>query len=227
MDNQNSAAAVQNRLWGKISLFLSSKAGIIFRFALTGLFISFAVWFFNHQKTELHTVSKVIFNAKPIWIAAGLTIVVIYIILQGLMYVTSFAAVNARLSLPDAIILFLKRNFISVFIPAGGVSSLAFFGQTIEKKGVNRSTIYFASSIYGFVGILSLIIVAVPAFMFAVSGNDGGFNRWPALLGALLILILIYLLYKSIMGKKSAYRLILRIFPGVKEIGRASCRERV
>ena len=216
MDNQNSAVAVQNRLWEKISLFFSSNAGIIFRFALTGLFISFAVWFFNHQKTELHTVSEVIFDAKPGWIAAGLTLVVIYIILQGLMYVTSFAAVDARLSLWDAIILFLKRNFISVFIPAGGVSSLAFFGQAIENKGVPRSKIYFASSIYGFVGILSLIMVAIPAFMFAVSGNDGGLNRWYAILGALLILLLIYLLYKSLMGKKSAYRLILRIFPGVK-----------
>jgi len=216
MDNQKSVAAVQNKLWGKISLFFSSNAGIIFRFALTGLFISFAVWFFNHQKTELHSVSKVIFDARPAWVAAGLSLVLIYILLQGLMYVTSFAAVNAKLSLWDAIILFLKRNFISVFIPAGGISSLAFFGGTIEKKGVSRSQIYFASSIYGFVGILSLIMVAIPAFMFAVSGDEGGLKRWYAILGALLILFLIYFLYKSLIGKKSAYKLILRLFPGTK-----------
>jgi len=216
MDNLQSAATVQNKRWGKISLFFSSNAGIIFRFALTGLCISFAVWFFNHQKTELHSVSKVLYAARPEWIAAGLALVLIYIILQGLMYVKSFAAVNAKLSLWDAIILFLKRNFISVFIPAGGISSLAFFGGTIEKKGVSKSQIYFASSIYGFVGILSLIMVAIPAFMFAVSGNEGGLNRWYAILGALLILFLIYLLYKSLRAKKSAYKLILRIYPGAK-----------
>jgi phosphatidylglycerol lysyltransferase len=164
----------------------------------------------------LHTVSKVIFEARPAWIAAGLALVLVYILLQGLMYVSSFASVNAKISIGDAIILFLKRNFISVFIPAGGLSSLAFFGGSIEKKGVSKSQIYFASSIYGFIGILSLILVAVPALMFAVSGNDGGFNRWYAIAGALLILFLIYFLYKSLIGKKAAYRIILKIYPGAE-----------
>lgn len=197
----------------KIAILSQGNLKIFLQFALTGLFISLAVWFFNHEKTELHEVGKVIMHANPAWITAGLALVMIYIALQGLMYVSSFAAVNAKVNLWDAIILFLKRNFISVFIPAGGISSLAFFGNTIEKKGVSRPQMYIASSIYAFIGIVSVIIVAVPAFLFAITGNSGGPEKWYAVAGAILILILMYSLYKSILGKKTAYRLLARIYP--------------
>ena len=99
------------------------------------------------------------------------------------MYVTSFASIELKLKLWDAIILFLKRNFISVFLPAGAVSSLAFFSNEIEKKGITRTQVYFASSIYAFVGILSVVIVAIPAFLFAVSGGSIGMGKWYALGG--------------------------------------------
>ncbi len=195
------------------ALMFRNNAGIIVRYSLTALFIGLAVWFFNHEKTELHSVSKVMLEARPAWITAGLGLVIIYIMLQGLMYVASFASVNAKINLWDATILFLKRNFISVFIPAGGISSLAFFSKTIENKGISRSQIYFASSIYAFVGILSVIIVAFPAFLFAVSPDSNGLSKWLALFGAILILVLFYLIYKALLGKKLLYKWLIKIYP--------------
>ncbi len=197
----------------KIATLFRGNSGIIVRYSLTGLFIGLAVWFFHHEKTELHSVSKVIFEARPAWITAGLGLVIIYILLQGFMYVASFASVNAKVTLWDAVILFLRRNFISVFIPAGGISSLAFFSKAIEKKGVSRSQIYFASSIYAFVGILSVIVVAFPAFLFAVSHDKSGMAKWYALSGAILILALFYFIYKSLMSKKSLYKWLIKIYP--------------
>lgn len=197
----------------KIVSLSPGNTKVFLQFALTGLFISLAIWFFNHEKTELNDVSKVILHASPTWMAAGLVLVLIYILLQGLMYVSSFAAVNAKVNLWDAVILFLKRNFISVFIPAGGISSLAFFGNVIEKKGVAKSQSYIASSIYAFIGIISVIIVAVPAFLFAISGNNSGPEKWYALAGAVLLLLLMYSLYKSVIGRKSVYRLLVKIYP--------------
>jgi phosphatidylglycerol lysyltransferase len=198
---------------GKIALLFQNNTGIIIRFTLTGLFIGLAVWFFNHERTELRSVGHVLFSANPAWITAGLGLLILYIFLQGCMYVTSFASVDAKLNPWDATILFLKRNFVSVFIPAGGISSLAFFSSSVEKKGISRSQVYFASSIYAFVGILSVIIVAIPAFIFAVSGNGSKNTRWFALIGAILILVLIYFIYKSIITKKSLYRFIIKIYP--------------
>jgi phosphatidylglycerol lysyltransferase len=196
--NQQKSATLSpgEKVSGKIALLFRNSSGIIFRFTLTGLFIGLAVWFFNHERTELRSVGHVLFSANPAWIMAGLGLLLLYISFQGYMYVTSFASVNAKLNFRDAIILFLKRNFISVFIPAGGISSLAFFSSSVEKKGISRSQVYFASSIYAFVGILSVIIVAIPAFIFAVSGNSTKNTRWLSLIGAILILVFIYFIYK-------------------------------
>ena len=197
----------------KISSLFTGNVKVVFRFLFTGLFIGLAVWFFNHEKTELSGVSKVLFAAKPGWVIAGFALFVFYVFIQGLMYIASFAAVNARLSIWDSVILFLKRNFISVFLPAGGISSLAFFSTSIEKKGITRTQVYYASSIYASVGILSVIIVAIPAFLFALPGKDIGSGKLYALAGAILILATFFIAFKSLLDKKSLYRLVTRIYP--------------
>lgn len=198
-----------------VALF-KGNVKVVLRFMLTALFIGLAVWFINHEKTELHGVSKVLFSSKPEWIIAGLGLVVFYIFIQGLMYVTSFAAINARLGIWDAVILFLKRNFISVFLPAGGISSLAFFNNIVERRGITKTQAYFASSINAFVGILTVIIVAIPAFLFAVSGSRSGIGKWYALGCAVILLLLFYLLYKSLLRKKIIYFSLIKIWPGAE-----------
>ena len=197
----------------KISLLFKGNVKAVFRFLFTALFIGLAVWFFNHERTELSSVSKTLFAAKPGLIIAGLALVVFYIFIQGLMYIASFATVNARINVWDSVVLFLKRNFISVFLPAGGISSLAFFSTPIEKKGISRTQIYYASSIYAFVGILSVVIVAIPAFLFAVQGRDVGSGKMYALAGSILLLAIFYFAYKSLINKKLLYKLVARFYP--------------
>ena len=200
-------------IFEKISSLFTGNVKAVFRFIFTGLFIGLAMWFFNLKKEELQSVSSTLFAADPGWIIAGFALVLFYIFIQGLMYIASFAAINVRLNVWDSIILFLKRNFISVFLPAGGISSLAFFSTAIEKKGITRTQVYYASSIYAFVGILSVIIVAIPAFLFALPRKDVGSGKIIALAGAILLLAVFYLAFKSLINKKSLYRLVTRIYP--------------
>ena len=213
MGKEDSTVTVRNFFRDKVFIFLNENARIITQFLFTALFIFLAAWFIFHQKHELNTVRLVISDANKYWILAGLGLVAFYIFIQGLMYVTSFAAINVRLNLWDAVILFLKRNFISVFLPAGAVSSLAFFSKEIEKKGVTKTQVYFASSIYAFVGILSVVIVAIPAFLFAVSGGSMEMGRWYALAGVILILVFFGVVYYSLVKKGKIYSLIIRFFP--------------
>ncbi len=93
------------------------------------------------------------------------------------MYVFAFASGRNKVSLIDSIILFIKRNFISVFLPAGGISSLAFFTGAIESKEIKKTQIHFASSIYGFIGILSVVIVAIPAFILCTCQRNNRIRR--------------------------------------------------
>jgi phosphatidylglycerol lysyltransferase len=213
MIKENSSASIRDFFKEKVFIFLNENAKLITQFLFTALFIILAAWFTFHQKRELFHVRNILSEANRYWVLAGLALVIFYIFIQGVMYVTSFASIDTKLKLWDAIILFLKRNFISVFLPAGAVSSLAFFSNEIEKKGITRTQVYFASSIYAFVGILSVVIVAIPAFLFVVSGGSVGMGRWYALTGVILILLLFVFVYFSLLKKGLLYRWILKVFP--------------
>jgi phosphatidylglycerol lysyltransferase len=213
MRKENSAFSIKSFFKDKIFVFLTENGKVITQFLFTALFIGMAAWFIKHEKPELSNVRDIILSANKNWILAGLGLVLFYIFIQGVMYVTSFASLNIRLKLWDAIILFLKRNFISVFLPAGAVSSLAFFSRDIEKKGITRTQIYFASSIYAFVGILSVVIVAVPAFLFIITGGNMGTGRWYALAGVILILLLFIFIYYSLIKKWILYNLLMKVYP--------------
>jgi len=213
MIKENSSRSIRNFFKEKVFIFLNENARLITQFLFTALFIILAAWFTFHQKRELLHVRNLLSEANRYWVIIGLALVLFYIFIQGAMYVTSFASINTKLKLWDAIILFLKRNFISVFLPAGAVSSLAFFSNEIEKKGITRTQVYFASSIYAFVGILSVVIVAIPAFLFVVSGGGIGMSKWYALAAVMAILLLFVFVYYSLLKRGKLYYWILKIFP--------------
>lgn len=70
MEKQKQVDTLKNKFRGKFVLLFRNNAGVIIRFTLTGLFIGLAVWFFNHQKTELHSVGQVLFDANRGWLVA-------------------------------------------------------------------------------------------------------------------------------------------------------------
>ena len=195
------------------NIFFRENKKIILQFIFTVFFFAVGIWFLKHEKTELVKVKSAISASAWQYVLAGLCITGLYILLQGLMYVSSFAALGKRVSLADSSVLFIKRNFISVFLPAGGISSLAFYSDTIEQKGIKRSQIYFASSIYAFVGFLSVVIVAIPAFFYSMAEGTTGSGEWYALFTVLFLVLVTFLLYRSLMGKGWLYRLIIRWIP--------------
>jgi phosphatidylglycerol lysyltransferase len=213
MEKNNISSSVLNFIKEKIFIFLHENGKLLTQFIFTALFIGMAVWFISHEKMELINVKKILFSADTSWVLVGTGLVLFYIFIQGVMYMNAFASINAKIKLWDAIILYLKRNFISVFLPAGGVASIAFFNSGIEKNGITRTQGYFASSIYAFVGILSVVIVAVPAFLFVITGGSIGIGKWVALGCVIVILGLIIFIYYSLLKRWLIYKLILKIYP--------------
>jgi len=193
--------------------FLRENKKIILQFIFTLFFIAIGIWFIQHERSELFKVKDVLSTANSLWIIAGIFLTAVYIILQGLMYVFSFGATRHKVSRYDATILFIKRNLISVFLPAGGVSSLAFFTGAIEQKGIKNTQIHFASSIYGFVGILSVIIVAVPAFLYALVEGTIGSGEWYALAAIILLKLALIFIYRSILKKGAFYSFLVKLVP--------------
>lgn len=196
--------------------FIRENGKIVAQFVLTLFFIVVGIWFLKHEQPELHKVRVIINEASLPWFLAGIILTFVYIALQGLMYTASFGAVRKKLGLFPAIILFLKRNFISIFLPAGGVSSLAFFTGDIEKKGISKTQIHFASSIYAFVGILSVIIIALPAFVIGMLRGGIGSGEWYALGAIVFLVVLLFVAFRSLSGNGLVYRLLTRFAPSVR-----------
>lgn len=213
MERQLSIGMISRLYKEHANPFLRENKKIIIQFVFTLFFFAIGIWFIQHEKSELVRVQGVLRSARWEWVLLGIFITVCYILLQGLMYVFSFAATRHKVSLVDSTLLFIKRNLISVFLPAGGVSSLAFFTGAIENKGIKNSQIHFASSIYGFVGILSVVIVAVPAFLYAVVEGTVGSGEWYALAAIILLKIALFFCYRSILQKGVLYRVLLKFIP--------------
>jgi phosphatidylglycerol lysyltransferase len=196
--------------------FILENRKIIFQFIFTLFFIGIGIWFIKHEGAEIGDLKNAITKSKRSWVIAGMLLTVIYILLQSLMYVASFASVNCSVTLKNSISLFLKRNFISVFLPAGGISSLTFFTDSFKKKGIKGTQIFFASVIYGFVGILSVVIVAIPLFIYALINGTIGSNEGLAILGIIALLTILILVYQSILKEGWIYKWMIKSFPFAK-----------
>lgn len=188
---------------------------LIARFFLTFLFIAIGTWFFKHEQSELQQVGDAIVTSKLPYILLGIGLTVLYLFAQGSMYTFAFAAVGISIRIVPATLLFLKRNFISIFIPAGGVTSLAFFTGDFEKEGISKTKIHFASSIYAFVGIVSVVLVSIPIFLYAMFDGFAGSGEWLALVAMVVFVVSIYLAYRSVVNKGLLYRLLARFIPSL------------
>lgn len=192
---------------------LSRNGKIITQFILTVFFLAVAIWFIKQEQSELSQVKNSFTNVETKWILAGGFATIIYILLQGLMYVTSFWAIGVKIKLTQGLILFLKRNFISVFIPAGGVASLYFFTESLSKKGIEKVQIHLASTIYGFIGILSVIIVGIPLILYALLNGKIISSEWIGMCLIVFLILALFLLFNSILNKGTANKLMIKWFP--------------
>jgi len=194
------------------------KYKIILQIILGLLFVLFGIYFIEKEQVEMGKVKDALLSAQPIWVIGGLILVGIFVLVQGLMYQQSFRAIHERIRLSTGIGLFLKRNLISVFLPAGVLTNMLFFNKSVEKNdGVNKTQIYFASSIFSFCSILSAVIIGIPAlFWLLIKGSLSGTMVWGILLTSLLIVIIVYFVI-SIVKKGKVFQFLESKFPSFRE----------
>ena len=199
-----------------VAPFFQENGKILLQFIFTLFFIGISIWFIKHEGTELGEVKNALVAANWVWVLVGVVLTATYILLMGQMYVFSFAATGSKVSLMDCTFLFIKRNLISIFLPAGGIASYAFFSGKIESKGVRKSQILFASTIYGFVGILSVVIVAFPIFIYAIIEGTIGTGEWYALATVVAMLIALVFAYRSVVRMGTVYKIVVRLLPSAE-----------
>ena len=160
----------------------------IWEIILAFFFLVLCIFFIKNEQLELLKIKDTLIHANIGYVLVGIVLTLLYIFLMGLMYLYSFRSIGKEINVFLGIELFLKRNLISVFLPAGGVSSLIFFTKKIEQQGINKTQIHFASYIYALCGILSVVVVAIPALIYLFLINDLHQN---AVYGFLSLLLLV------------------------------------
>lgn len=179
------------------------------------LVILLAFVFFRNERKELAAIIPQLRAANLTWVAVGIVITLVYIVLQGLMYVQSFKAIGLSINLRIAIDLFLKRNLLSVFLPAGGISSLAYTTTQLRKRNLNTTQIHQAGALYGYVGLLTVFLIGVPVILYTVWHNKNFGDAWISLLVLGLLLGLVFWLVWSFRTHKGIYRWVEAKFPAV------------
>lgn len=194
--------------------FLIVHVKTILQIVIGLLSILAGIYFIEHEQTELAQVRSVLLDANAWLLASGILLVLFFVVVQGWMYQFSFRAVQKEIPLKTAMLLYLKRNFISVFIPAGMVTNMFFFNTDIEEKqGIDRTFIYYASTIFTICSITSSILIAIPAVILLIF-KDG--LKGDIMIGigvAVAILGLIVYLAVSIVRKGSVFRFLQNTAP--------------
>lgn len=176
-------------------------------------FLLVAFFFFRKEQKELKQVGTVLESVDVRWIVYGLLLALVFIVLQALMYVSSFAAVGAKISFLHATELYLKRNLVGVFLPAGGVTSQTFFKSIPEKQGISHTKTNFASFIFVVFSILSLVIVGLPVILYLMLRKGVRGQEDLYFVGLILIISAISWIAFSFYKKRWWYHFLLKLLP--------------
>jgi phosphatidylglycerol lysyltransferase len=174
-----------------------------------------AVFFIRHENLELFRISDQLRSGNKFYVLTGILLTVLYLIFQGQMYLHSYKAMGINIPLKVALRLFLKRNLLSVFLPAGGFSSLAFFTDEVESRGASKSQIHLASVFFAFFSILSVLVVAFPVFGFALFRYNLGKAELFAFVFLILLIAIFFIILYSLARKGKAYTRLSRLRPSL------------
>ncbi len=172
-----------------------------------------AIIFFRSERKELMTIIPHLEQSDPVWLTAGILVTMVHFVFQGGMYRQGFAAIGLKLPWMQGIVLFLKRNFLSVFLPAGGVSALAYTPMDLRRNGYSKTQIHQASGLFAFAGLLTVVIAGLPILIYTIfhSGKVG--DAWYGLVFLLVVISGLGLLVNSLRNQGWLYRFIDRKFP--------------
>lgn len=203
----------------RILPLLKTHLSTILQVAFGLLCVGLGVYFIVHERAELRQVLGALKAADLSWMLSGLGLIIAFVGVQGMMYKLSFAAIHEQIRLSTGVSLYLKRNLVSVFLPAGLLTNMLFFNESVEKReNVGKTQIYFASAIFSLCSILSSVIIGLPALAWLlIKSSPSGELIWGVLL-TLLGLGLVAYLVVDLVRKGPLYRLLARRLPGVAQL---------
>ena len=181
---------------------------------VAGLFLLFLIYFIRNEHLNTRHFQEALSKANPIWIAAGIIITGLYLLLQALLYVYSFKSIGISIGLKSALRLYLKRNFVSTFLPAGTFTSLAFFTDELDKYKLEKAQIHYGSFLFALASMISIVLIAIPALgILLLNYHIRSVELQGIILLTGLIALFLYAGYSLIKQNGIAFRVFSKISP--------------
>lgn len=196
-----------------ISKLLYNK--FFWQLIFSAFLIGTSVFFIRHENVELFRIKDQLKLSNAWYVLTGVFLTGVYIIFQAQMYIHSYRSMGIKIPLKVALRMYLKRNLLSIFLPAGGFSSLAFFTGEIESRGAGKSQIHLASTFFAFFSILSVVVVAFPVFGFAIVRYKLGKVELISFAFLIFLIGSFFIALYSVARKGKAYLWLTRIRPSI------------
>ena len=181
---------------------------------VAGLFLVFLIYFIRNEHIDISHVKSTLEKANPIWISSGIVVTVTYLCLQGALYIFSFRSIGIAIDFKSALTLFLKRNFISTFLPAGSFTSLAFFSDELTKYKLQKAQVYYGSFLFALASMISVVLISFPVIVSLFFHHHArAIDLYGVLLLSVLVILFIYTGYGLIKKKGFAFAIMNRISP--------------
>ena len=195
---------------------IKNKRKLALKISFSLLILVFAIYFLKEQQGEISKVKESLRHVDVFWFTLGMLLVLLFVLVQGIMYQKSFKSVNESISLKTGIFLFLKRNTVSVVLPAGLITNMFFFNKGLKRQyGIESEKSYAATSVFTFVSIASALFFTLPVMLvFALTHTL--FSHYLFAIGiSLAIILLLILVILDFLRKGRLFKIIVKRFPSI------------
>jgi phosphatidylglycerol lysyltransferase len=181
-----------------------------------GLSLVFFIYVVRNEHLDSGRIRSLLSSADTVWVIGGIVVTALYLILQALLYVYSFQSIGVSISLGRALKLFLKRNFVSTFLPAGAFTSLAFFDDELDPYSLQKVQIRYGSFLFALASMISVVIIAIPVMGILLFRHEArSVEIYGILFLASVIGLIVYVGDRLAKQKGMVFRYVRTLSPGV------------
>jgi uncharacterized membrane protein YbhN (UPF0104 family) len=134
------------------------------------LLMVLGAFFFYRNRGEVHKVAEAFRQAEPGYLVLAVLGVIITIVEQSYAIKLSYEAIEKKIPIRETISLYLKRFFLSPFIPGGFSVAQYTLTKDLAHHDITPAEHAFVSSGYVVAGIVSYLIILIPV-IYLLSGT--------------------------------------------------------
>lgn len=181
---------------------------------VAALSLAFFIYFVRNEHLDSTRIKSLLSSANTVWVAGGIMLTALYLVLQAALYVYCFKSIGISISLVHALRLFLKRNFVSTFLPAGAFTSLAFFNSELDHYSLQKTQVRYGSFLFALTSMISVALIAIPVMALLLFRHQARAVEVYGMIFLVSVIILIFWIGYSLATQKGiVFRYIHKLYP--------------